>query len=42
MGALKQNMVDTEFYIKGRLGGSFKAKYGRHGVLHQEASGCEL
>ena len=42
MGALKRVMVDTEFYIKRRLGGSFKAFYGRHGVLHQETSGWEL
>ena len=35
-------MVDTEFYIKRRLGGSFKAFYSRHGVLHQGASGWEL
>ena len=35
-------MVDPEFYIKGHLGGSFKAFYGRHGVLHQETSGWEL
>ena len=30
MGALRRFMVDTEFYIKGHLGGSFKAFYGRH------------
>ena len=42
MGALRRFMVDTEFYIKRRLGVSFKAFYGRHGVLHQEASGWEL